>query len=67
MGKTAVRATSQQLRATLGEPDHVDVQSTGSTLMRYSWRWSCGCRAEGTADRALCAPCDRHAAALERF
>jgi hypothetical protein len=63
----AVRVTSKQLRSYLGEPDDVDIQNTGATIMRYKWHWNCGCRAEGTIDAALCAPCAKHNALINRI
>jgi hypothetical protein len=64
MGNGAVRVSSAQLRTKLGEPDDIDIQHSGGTIMRYKWRWTCGCRAEGTVDAALCAPCANHNASL---
>jgi hypothetical protein len=61
MGTAVVRATSKQLREKLGEPDDIDVKSTGATIMRYTWYWKCGCRAEGTIDAARYASCTSQA------
>jgi hypothetical protein len=60
----SVRATSAQLRSKLGEPDDMDVASTGATLMQYNLKWKCGCRADGNAGIFNCRPCHRHAGDL---
>jgi len=56
----SVRATSAQLRSKLGEPDDMDVTSTGATLMQYNLKWKCGCRADGNSGIFNCRPCHRH-------